>query len=127
MNNVTSANRLRHILVSAVLLAGAVAALPSQAATPDGPLSVKVDYSDLNLSHPAGVKVLYTRIQSAAQKVCAPLSGNRDLSLADAWAQCLSDAVSGAVQSVDQPALTSVYEEKTGKTIPTRFASLQSR
>jgi hypothetical protein len=35
--------------------------------------------------------------------------------------------VSDAVQKVGQPALSSLYQDKTGKAWPARFASLETR
>jgi UrcA family protein len=98
--------------------------MPAGAA--DAQLSITVKYDDLNLSRPAGVDALYSRIQTAANTVCRPLSTQHHLQ-SSAWTQCFSDAVSNAVQSVGQPALSSLYAEKTGKALPTRLASLQTR
>jgi UrcA family protein len=126
MTNVTAAFSLRQILAPALLLAIAATAMPASAADLDAPLSVKVNYADLDLGHTAGVKVLYGRIQNAAQKVCEPLSSPLRLHTS-AWDKCLATAVSNAVESVAQPALTSLFAEKTGKVLPSRFASLQVR
>jgi UrcA family protein len=100
MTIVKSAPRLRHVLVSALVLASAAAALPASADAPDAPASIKLNYNDLNLSHTAGVKVLYSRIQGAAHKVCEPLSTGRRLEVTIAWENCVSGAVSHAVKSI---------------------------
>ncbi len=115
---------LRHIVAPALLLAAAVAAMPAGAA--DAPLSVTVKYDDLNLSRPAGVNALYNRIQAAARTVCEPLARRSHLQ-STAYIGCFSDAVSDAVQKVGQPALSSLYQDKTGKALPTRLASLETR
>lgn len=49
------------------LLAAAAIAVP---ATPVFAKQVRVDYSDLNLSHPEGQKRLQSRVRSAAREVC---------------------------------------------------------
>jgi UrcA family protein len=126
MTKVTNAFSLRQILAPALLLTIAAAATPAGADPVDATPSVKVNYSDLDVDHAAGAKVLFGRIQTAAHKVCEPLSSTPHLQTS-AWDKCVSNAVSNAVQSVGQPTLTSLYEEKTGKIFPTRFASLQVR
>lgn len=124
MTNTRTPFSLRRVVAPALLLAIAATAMPAGAA--DAPLSITVKYDDLNIAHQAGVKALYSRIQVAARTVCEPLSTLPHLQ-SPAWGRCYSDAVSNAIQSVAQPALSSLYEEKTGKVLPTRLASLQIR
>jgi UrcA family protein len=126
MTNRKTALSLRRILAPALLLAIATAAMPAGADVPDAPLSVKVSYADLDVAHAAGAKALYGRIQNAARDVCKPLSNQPRLHTS-AWDKCISNAVSNAVQSIGQPALTSLHEEKTRNVLPVRFASLKAQ
>jgi UrcA family protein len=124
MTKIKTPFSLRHIVAPALLIAAAAAAMPAGAA--DAPVSITVKYDDLNLSRPAGVNALYNRIQAAARTVCEPLSSQSHLQ-SPAYMGCFSDAVSDAVQKVGQPALSSLYQDKTGKALPARFASLETR
>ena len=73
-----------------------------------------VSFKDLNLDTPEGAAVLYRRITSAANEVCG--DPNRyDLSQMKAQI-CIKDAVSRAITQVNRPMLTSLYNQKTGKT-----------
>jgi len=126
MTHVNTAFSLRRILAPALLLAIATAAMPASADVPNATQSLTVSYGDLDVTHEAGIKVLYGRIQSAAHNVCQPLSTLPGLKKT-AFDKCVSDAASNAVRTIGQPALTSLYEQKTGVLLPTRLASLEVR
>ncbi|HEY2676406.1 MAG TPA: UrcA family protein [Steroidobacteraceae bacterium] len=93
------------VCAAAFVLCGAfvVSMLPatSHAAT-DEFLTQKVSYADLDISKPAGAKVLYNRIVKAAYAVC-PNYG----SLIENF-QCINKAIAGAVKQVDSPALSAL-------------------
>jgi UrcA family protein len=107
-------NAFHRVFVAAALVAGFGAA--AQAA--DLP-QVHVNYADLNVNTAAGATILYQRIRHAADQVC-PTFIERDLNSETA---AKARAIGEAVAAVNVPALTQVYEGKTGiKTA--RFASL---
>jgi UrcA family protein len=86
------------------------------AARADEPVATqRVSFKDLNLNSPEGAAVLYGRIKRAANEVCGQWD-NFDLSQLHAVQTCISGAVSRAVAQVNSPMLTSLYNEKTGKT-----------
>ena len=70
--------------------------------------SKKVSYADLDLSKPAGVKALYSRIQGAAKDVCSPEPTVGDISARKDYDNCVSHAVDTAVAQVGNPDLTSM-------------------
>jgi UrcA family protein len=73
----------------------------------DSPPTQKVNYADLDISKPAGAKVLYGRIVAAARHVCAS-DGYKDLA-AMHWVQvCTDRAIDNAVRDVDSPALSAL-------------------
>lgn len=123
----TAANRLNSLIVASLfgVLSSGLAALPA-AADSFEPLKVTVKFGDLNISNRQGAAVLYGRIRAAAQNVCSPFDG-RDLSAKVHLDACVKKAIADAVTAVDEPALFAVYSTKTGKTVPTRVASLQNR
>ena len=66
-----------------------------------------VKFSDLNISNPAGAKVLYRRISTAARDVCVRTSGT-DPILRVGTRACMDKAIDQAVKDVNSPALTSL-------------------
>jgi UrcA family protein len=105
--NTTIQNTAR---AAALFLCGAIALCTLQMtarASDDGLPSQRVSYADLDISKPAGAKVLYARIVSAARHVCA-ISGYRDLGSMQ-WAnKCTDQAIDKAVKDVDSPALSAL-------------------
>jgi UrcA family protein len=65
-------------MMAALALAthAATATIPARTQEPQGALSIRVRYDDLNLSAPYGVEVLKRRVLAAASRVC----GERDAS-----------------------------------------------
>ena len=100
----------------AVVAAATLAALTligtaslAHAAAPSNTEQVVVRFDDLNLATPAGLQALYLRIQNAARSVCgsAELPGSRVAS--EAWTDCVTASIRGAISEVNQPALTAYY------------------
>ena len=77
---------------------------PAVASDQDVPTKT-VRFDDLNVAKAAGAKVLYRRIQAAAQEVC-PRSISRDLHLVEVQRACIEQAIDNAVRSVNAVALT---------------------
>jgi UrcA family protein len=94
---------------AAILLACAIIA--SNAFADEQLRTETVKFQDLNVGTPAGAEALYSRIHSAAVRVCSP-SGE--------WleevgaAACAKDAEAKAIKKVDVPFLTAFYQMKTG-------------
>jgi UrcA family protein len=72
-----------------------------------------VRFADLDLSHSQGVTVLFQRLKTAAETVCASQNG-RDLGSQTRYKVCWQSALGTAVAKVDQPALTAYYRAKFG-------------
>ena len=105
--NTTIQNTAR---AAAFLLCGAIALCTVQVtarASDDGLPSRKVSYADLDISKPAGAKVLYGRIVAAARQVCA-LSGYKDLGTMQRVNGCVDRAINNAVMEVGSPALSAL-------------------
>jgi UrcA family protein len=123
--NTTTSTQLRRVLAITVFSALASGTAVCSAADGDS-LQTTVNYSDLNVSSAQGAGTLYSRIRAAAEKVCRPLDRD-DLASKQLFHACVSSAISGAVGKVDQPALFSVYNAKTGTAKPIVLASSQGR
>ena len=127
MNTMTISTSLRGFIASAIVgvLATGVATVSTAAADPEF-LQTTVKFGDLNVSTSQGAAALYNRIRWAADGVCRPLD-HGDLASKARVAACVHKAVAGAVTSVDQPALTAVYNAKYGQSLPLMIASQSSR
>jgi UrcA family protein len=122
-----TSTRLPRIL-AATIFAALTCSIATVSFASDGsdPLQVKVKYGDLNVSSTAGATTLYNRIRVAAQGVCHPFN-NRDFALQKLFAACVHKAMSNAVNEVDQPVLSAIYNAKTGTSKPIMLASGQAR
>lgn len=99
------------ITTSILTAALSTAALLAHAATPGDPPKMIVQFADLDLHGPAGVGVLYRRLQHAAAEVCSSFAG-RELAQQAMLKHCVADAMSNAVVQVDRPSLTAYYQLK---------------
>ena len=109
-------NTSKHIIAIAALSLAASAFGPTAAIAADSDKvpSRKVQYSDLNLNHEAGAKVLYLRIKHAAESTCTQLNG-RQLIERMSQTACEKDAIERAVKQVDAPMLTQYYLTRNPK------------
>jgi UrcA family protein len=105
--NTTIQNTAR---AAAFFLCGAIALctlqLTAQAAD-EGLPSKRVSYADLDISKPAGAKVLYGRIVRAAKEVCQ-ITGFQPLGTSQMVSRCVDYAIDNAVKDVGSPALSAL-------------------
>ena len=105
--NTTIKNTAR---AAAIFLCGAIALCTLQVtaqAADTGLASKRVSYADIDISKPAGAKVLYGRIVAAAHQVCE-ISGYKDLGGMQRVNGCVDRAINNAVKEVDSPALSAL-------------------
>jgi UrcA family protein len=114
--NIHTNNPLR--IAAAVALS---AALTVGARAADIP-QIHVKYADLNVATTAGATILYQRIRGAADRLCG-VADTRDVYRLMQAEACADHAVAEAVAAVHAPALTRVYEVKTGVDPVTRLAT----
>src|SRR5687768_3273105 len=81
------------VLAHADRLNGAIGSAPS----------ITVSYSELDISKPAGLEVLYTRIKRAARSVCGFDHSPRELSRGRRSMTCYQTALDDAVRQVNRP------------------------
>lgn len=96
------------------LLAAAAAGLVltrGGAAAEDGTRSVAVRYGDLDLGREAGVRVLYGRLQAAAESVCGR-DELRDLRRHQSWLECRDAALARAVDALGNARLAALHRER---------------
>jgi UrcA family protein len=72
-----------------------------------------VRFKDLNLDRPHDVARLFSRISSAAEKVCGPRFFDGLYSKPADFEICYTDAIGRAVAEIDRPALTAYFEQRS--------------
>jgi UrcA family protein len=107
----TIAKRCALICVAAVA-AGLAATQASAASSDDAPRSVVVRYADLNLSQPQDARTLYARIQRAARAACGEVE-TADLARFARFHNCIDEAVTNAVSSVNAQRVTEIHEAQS--------------
>jgi len=113
---------MRTSIVSAIALAalGLGAALPAGATTrtalarDEQAISTTVRFGDLDLKTRQGADKLYGRLNIAARHVCNDSMEPYER-LTHAFVVCRDDALSEAVQEVNRPLLTQVYDQHLPK------------
>lgn len=83
--------------------------------------AVRVSYADLDLSKPAGVERLYSRLKGAADAVCGD-ANVLDLRTRNAVLACQETALDAAVVSIGHSAVTARH---LGKTDPVKLAEIR--
>ena len=74
-----------------------------------------VHFTDLNLASADGAQSLYRRLSAATEHVCMPLPNRGNLKDAEDYSNCTTNALRYAVQDINNPALTQVYQAETTK------------
>jgi UrcA family protein len=77
-----------------------------------------VHFGDLDLQSYQGASALYSRLSQAASRVCSAIM-EPYVRMTRAYHTCHSEALSKAVQQVDRPLLTQIYDRHLPKEIGT--------
>ena len=115
MNTTNIATRLIAGAIFTALI-GSLSSIASAAEGTDSPQQT-IQYTDLSVSSAQGAATLYNRIRMASEEVCSPLSHGDLPSKMNAEA-CMHKAIADAVSQVNQPALTAVYNDRNGGSLP---------
>lgn len=130
VNTKSSSSRLLGLYAATIVcaVASGLTAVCAAADSSDFP-SVVVKFADLNLSNPAGVTVLYRRINAAARDVCKSYDIRSGSSTRPGRADpCVRKAIQDAVNKVGHPALLAVYNAKyPQQPMPITVASAKTR
>jgi len=97
--------------MACALGAALLCTLPAAAAfsaDEDPPPTRKINYADLNIQSPAGARVLYRRIRTAAIELCH-FRDSWDLSIKHRREECIQRAVDEAVRSVPSAQLAALH------------------
>lgn len=104
----------RYALVGIAALAAVLTAnLASATPEDDGPRTLVVRYSDLDLSQPGDARRLYARIKVAARSVCDN-SPSSDLMRLAQYEKCMNQAIRRAVGTVNAAQLNKIREADSG-------------
>ena len=101
-------NVLSSFLISAFVAGSSLLTISASAG--DG--RVVVQYSDLDLSKPQAVEVLYGRIEKAAQRLCTD-SGWRRVDERVREQQCIARTISETVAKIPSDRLATLYKQRT--------------
>jgi UrcA family protein len=94
--------------VKNLFIASIAAAAAFLSAANAAPTSRVVKLDDLNLTRPAGAEVALRRISNSAESVCGGYADIRDLSMAAATRDCVSETIDQAVLDLASPLVTSM-------------------
>jgi len=112
--NKTSTNSVASIVVSALIIVGGIATVATaRAADAEPRRTMVISFADLNVDTEAGAKVLYARLEKAAQAVCSSLESH-DLPVRAKWLRCYDAALSSAIAQVNKIAVTQLYKAAVG-------------
>jgi UrcA family protein len=74
--------------------------------------NISVRFGDLDLNSEHGAKTLFLRLKNAAESACGDAFEPVDLNERAGILQCQQKAMEKAVERVDQPRLTAVYDAR---------------
>jgi UrcA family protein len=77
--------------------------------------SVKVDYNLSDLATESGLDKIYTRLKSAARRVCDAASEPSDPRKLHHYWECVDQALASAVNDVNNQHLTAFHQRETDK------------
>jgi UrcA family protein len=100
-------SRVPLAIATAMVLVGAVV---STASADESVRTQTVKFDDLNVDTLTGAQALFTRIHSAAQRVCSDSDPLQHL----AASACARKAEARAIAKLNLPQLTAFYQTKTG-------------
>ena len=101
-------------LFSAAPLGAMAAPEPYVTASSPWVPAIAVKYGDLDLRTERGARILFTRLQLAAEQVCPAAADSLSLSRVEARSVCMRDAIERAVQQVGSPRLAAVLSAQSG-------------
>lgn len=70
-----------------------------------------VKYDDLDINTDSGAKALYSRLRTAARRVCTSFEG-KELRQKEQWKSCFNDSLARAVVNVNQERLTALHRSR---------------
>ncbi|HEY2753866.1 UrcA family protein [Phenylobacterium sp.] len=96
--------------VAAGLSTGAASAHTPYRAGDDGSVRhVVVRYSELDLTHEEGARVLLGRIHQAARTVCGPEPSGLSIDEYQRYTACINESTETTVQRVHAPMVSAIY------------------
>jgi UrcA family protein len=106
---------MSRFIKSALIALVAAAFVPTATAERPATQSIKVSYADLDLSREAGAHALLARMKMATRQICGPRPSAKQIGPTVRYETCSRDAMSGAVASLDQPLVTTLFIRSGGE------------
>jgi UrcA family protein len=119
MTTITGVSRFGAAIAAVLFgtIAAGIASSPAEADSLGNP-QVIVKFRDLDVSTAQGAAMLYARIRAAAYGVCTEFDSHHNMSALVQRDNCIEDVISSAVTKLNNPTLSAVYGERTGKGVP---------
>ena len=114
MNTFLNATGVSALVLAALACSGPARAEDGAMPSESAPTKV-VRFHDADLTTTDGAEAVYDRIQSAARHVCSDMFPLNNGPSALRGLECERTLLEDAVQQVDNPKLTVVYEQRTGE------------
>lgn len=99
------------LALAALALSGAVA-LPAAAGAIEQTEQKTVSVAGIDMNTEAGAKIVYKRIEKAAERVCGVSEGRMSLKQAQPAKACAASAVDAAVKALNVDAVTTIHTAK---------------
>lgn len=80
----------------------------------------KVEFNDLDLTKDQDTQRLYRRLRTAASEVCAQFNGYRNAQMRALRAECINNALTGAVETIGNESLTALHTKRNAGTMARR-------
>lgn len=89
--------------------------------------SYEVHFADLDLANKQDTQRLYSRLRIAAREVCSDFAERKSPVMRDRYKGCMNEALTGAIETIGNPALTALHVSKSDMKLAQRTASATAR
>lgn len=108
---------------AALVLFSATAGATTAASVP----SRHVHFADLDLANKQDTQRLYTRLRLAAREVCSDFALRKSTVMRDRYRECVNEALTGAIETIGNPALTALHVSKSDMKLAQRTTATTAR
>jgi UrcA family protein len=84
--------------------------------------SYQVHFADLDLANKHDTQRLYSRLRIAAREVCSDFAERKSPVMRDRYKGCMNEALTDAIETIGNPALTALHVAKTDMKLAQRTA-----
>lgn len=89
--------------------------------------SYEVRFADLDLANKHDTQRLYSRLRIAAREVCSDFAERKSPLMRDRYKDCMNQALGDAIETIGNPALTTLHVSKSDMKLAQRTTSATSQ